>query len=71
MLAEALILLPRGRGSALAEVAVLLDLIVFLIVVVLLADRAHLSLFVLVVGRNADVGGNLHGLFGHPNRIGI
>jgi hypothetical protein len=38
---------------------------------VLLADGAHLSLFVLVVCRDADVGGDVHGVFGHPNRTAI
>ena len=44
---------------------------VLLWVGVLIADRAHLPILVLLVGRDADVGGNLHGVFGHPNRIAI
>jgi hypothetical protein len=68
-LAEALVFSPRSRRTALAEVAVPLDLIILLII--LLADCTHLSLFVLVVGRDADVGGDLHGVFGHPIRTGI
>ena len=68
VLAETLLLSPRGRRAALAEVAVPLDLVAFL--VVLLMDRAHLALFVLIIGRDADVSGDLHSEFGHPNDTG-
>ena len=69
VLAETLVLLSGGRCSTLTEVAESLDLAPLL--AVLLADRTHLSLFVLLIGRDTDVGGDLHGGFGHPIRTGV